>query len=417
MLQVNVFNGNEFVVASAPYGSVLDVHVDVFGTAAPHYETATGKVGITDSLVSLGNFSLNSDGFTAISSPQFNFPGNQPTVATLPAFAVGAHSFIAAFPGDPSFGSSTSTAVPFTVTQATTFPAISGPSTTTPSTPISLTVFVDTTSNPIGTAGSLGNAPTGTVTFFNGATQVGRPVPVTATFDSNGFAAAQATMSVTLASSASLTAKYSGDANYLTSTSPAFSVTVNGAADFTLTNTPPNPNPVTIAAPGQSGSSIITVSSLNGFTGTVTLSCSVSPQNLSDPPTCSMSAPGNVVLTNATTSGTGTVTMFTTAASSLWIKPVDSPRQPFGLPWIGALATVLYAALLLIRFTSTRKRFGFTVIALVLLTTGFALVGCGGGGGGGGGGNPGTTPSAYTVTVTAMSGNTSHSAQVVFNLQ
>ncbi len=405
--------------ASVPYGSALAIRVDVVGTSSG-FETGTGNINVKDSSVSMGLFPLNSEGYMEFDTPMFNFPqGNLPQVTTFPALAVQGHSLTASFPGDPSYSAS-STASPFllTVIQAPTFSTISGPSTTSVNTPISLTVLVDTTPNPLTTEGSLGNSPTVTVTFFNGVTQLGNPVPVTATLDSNGFAAAQATMSVTLAASASITAKYSGDTNYLASTSPAFSVTVTGAADFTLSATAPNPNPVTITTPGQTGSSVITVSALNGFTGTVTLTCSVAPQNLTDPPGCAFTAPGTVTLTNATTSGTDTLMVSTTKASALWIKPIGAPHEPFGLMLTGALAAALFAVFLVIRFSSSRRRFGYAVIAIVLLTTGLAVVGCGGGGGGGGGGgDPGTTPGPYTVTVTGTSGSTVHTVMVTVNVQ
>ncbi|MFZ0820450.1 MAG: protease pro-enzyme activation domain-containing protein [Candidatus Acidiferrales bacterium] len=442
VLETSLATGNTAPISSLtslPYGStLLTVRVDVVGTtvhvvpcptqANPNqtcpfqFETGTGLISITDSGAGLAAVPLNSAGYAEFNTPMFNFPGNA-VVTTVPALAPGNHSLSASFPGDPSYqASATAVGSPFqlTITQAPTYPTIpNAPTTASANVSFNVTAFVDTTPNLATTSGSVGNAPSGTITFFNGTTQIGNPVGVTATKDADGFVAAQATSpAISLTATGSIIAKYEGDANYMPSTSPTYTVTVGGAADFSLGNTPPSPNPVTISSPGLSGSSTITVSSLNGFTGTVNLSCSVvSPLNLSDPPTCAMSAPGNVVLTNATTSGTGSVTMFTTAASSLWIKPVGSPRQPFGLLWIGALAMILFAGLLLILFMPSRKRFGFAVIAILLLTTGIAMVGCGGSGGGQvSTGNPGSTPASYIVTVTATSGASSHSVQVTFNL-
>ncbi len=447
---VNVVNTNAFTggaeyissAASVPYGSGLAIRVDVCSTASasgsPAYcsiggseEDGTGIITITDTGASTNlpsaNVTLNSEGYAEFFTPLVNYPGNLlPANATgSVALNVGSHSFKASFPGDPSYQASSSpSGSPFalTVTQAPTYPAIvTGPSSVSPNAAFNVTALVDTSASPLGGAdGSIGNAPTGTVTFFNGTTQIGSPVPVTATFDSSGvFVAATATSpSISLTSSASLTAKYNGDGNYVTSTSPAFSVSVNGAASFSLSNTVPNPTSVTLN-PGQTGMSVITISATNGFTGTVNLACSVSPSNLTDPPTCSMSA-ASVTLTSTTTSGTSTVSIFTTAASGLPVgPPLVQPQTPIRLLLISAFAMLLVTSILLMRFSSFRKRYGYAAVAIVLLTLGFAIVGCGGsssGGGGGGGGNPGTTGDSYTVTITGTSGATSQSVAVTANV-
>ena len=59
-----------------------------------------------------------------------------------------------------------------------------------------------------------------------------------------------------------------------------------------------------------------------------------------------------------------------------------------------------------------RKR---TILSLALLASTAA---CGGGGSSGGGrGNPGTTPGAYTVTVTGTSGSTNAKGTVTLTVQ
>ena len=78
-------------------------------------------------------------------------------------------------------------------------------------------------------------------------------------------------------------------------------------------------SPITIATPGTTGTSIITVTPNNSFTGTVALTCSVAASTLNDPPTCSVSAPPAITgaaavtatLTVATSTGTadGTYTV------------------------------------------------------------------------------------------------------------
>src|SRR5580704_8487006 len=81
------------------------------------------------------------------------------------------------------------------------------------------------------------------------------------------------------------------------------------APSFALTNTT-----VSIATPGASGTSTITISPRGGFTGSVALSCTVTgPATAVDPPTCSVAAPPAIT---GTTAVSVTLTVNTTAASS-----------------------------------------------------------------------------------------------------
>ena len=81
------------------------------------------------------------------------------------------------------------------------------------------------------------------------------------------------------------------------------------APSFALTNTT-----VSIATPGVSGTSTITIMPSGGFTGSVALSCTVTgPATAVDLPTCSFAAPPAITGTAAVTA---TLTVNTTAASS-----------------------------------------------------------------------------------------------------
>jgi pseudomonalisin len=114
------------------------------------------------------------------------------------------------------------------------------------------------------TVSGKGPLPTGTIQFEVNESAIGGPVALSA-----GGATSAPYMSGTLQVD-KVVAIYSGDAYYApaTSTVSQFTVTSVGAPIFTVTTTP-----ITIAAPGKSGSSTITVTPLNGFSGTVTLSC------------------------------------------------------------------------------------------------------------------------------------------------
>jgi hypothetical protein len=170
--------------------------------------------------------------------------------------------------------------------------------------------------------------------------------------------------------------------------------------------------------PGNSGQSTITLSSTNGYAGTVALSCSVttSPAGAQDSPTCT--AGPSVTMQSGTGSASTTVTVSTTAATtSSLVRPAD--RRPAN-PWGGAGSGLVLAGLFWLFSPGSRKKFR-TMAALVLLTAavgGLLLSGCGGAGSGNGGTNSnpptqtntGTTPGAYTITVTATGNDAQNTA-------
>jgi hypothetical protein len=158
-------------------------------------------------------------------------------------------------------------------------------------------------------------------------------------------------------------------------TSPSFALSNNG--------------PITISAPGSSGTSTISITPSNGFTGVVTLSCSIAG-SASIPPTCSI--PATVTVTG-TAASTATLTINTIAAT----QAANSPRNDF-FP-MGSRS--ILACLLLLVFPrqsrSWRKMLGVLLLTVIFGT----IAGCGGGSTGGGGntGTGGTTLGTYTVTV------------------
>ena len=107
------------------------------------------------------------------------------------------------------------------------------------------------------------------------------------------------------------------NANVLVTNWPGFSLT----PDFSVGGTP-----VSVTAPGQSGTSTITVSMLNGFSGTVTLSCSGLPVGAS----CafvqgSLTSTGTSTLTLSTNSNTptGTTSITVTGTSGSTVHNVS----------------------------------------------------------------------------------------------
>jgi hypothetical protein len=154
---------------------------------------------------------------------------------------------------------------------------------------------------------------------------------------------------------------------------------------------------------GGSGTVTMLVSPANGFSGTVSFTCSGAPQGASCAP-----SPVSVNVSGSSASTTFTVT---TTAQTVDAAAMDS--------WPRVLAPAWFVlGFVLVGLTTSRSRRNialiFAVGTLVLLPA------CGGtsnpGGGGGGGGNP-TPKGSYTLTLSAASGSTTHSATVKLNVK
>jgi sugar lactone lactonase YvrE len=169
--------------------------------------------------------------------------------------------------------------------------------------------------------------------------------------------------------------------------------------------------PMSVAPGAATGNtSTISVTPWYGFTGAVSLSCTITPTAASDPPTCSV--PATVTISGATAQ-TATLTVTTTAASAM--------NNPIRILWPGAGGAVLACVLLV--FVPLRRRSWLALMAWVALFAAMAGMGCGGGGstggGGGGGGqkDPGTTAGTYTVTITGVSGGMTETGTVALTVQ
>jgi hypothetical protein len=230
----------------------------------------------------------------------------------------------------------------------------------------------------------------------------GNPTPTGSVTLSSGSYSAQQTLasgaaSFTIASGTlgtgvnTLTASYSGDANYAAASSTA-TVTVEPVSITAKTPLPVNP--------GSSTTSSVTLTGSSSYSGTMNLGCSLtsSPAGAQSLPTCALN-PTSVTLDSGG-SGTSTLTVNTTAASATaQARPTD--RHLWKLGRGGAVL----AALLLFGIPLRRRRWTSMLVFLVLFASTWAI-GCGGGGGtngggGGGGGSstPATTAGSYTFTV------------------
>ena len=161
-----------------------------------------------------------------------------------------------------------------------------------------------------------------------------------------------------------------------------------------------------IVNPGATtgNTSTIYVTSENGFTGAVDLSCSLisSPAGASDLPACSITSPVNIP---TPTTATAMLSVRTTGPTSA------SLEHRLGGQLFAGGGSILA---LVIFFGFPIRRRGWckllTLVAVLIITS--AMVACGGGGGSGGAGGAnggsggqsvsGTTPGSYTFTVKAV---------------
>ena len=263
------------------------------------------------------------------------------------------------------------------------------------------------------TAGASGSGavPTGTVQFLSGGISLGAPITL-----SNGAATTPAE-SFSATGTYSITAQYSGDSNYNAATSNTFGLMVTAAPPPSFTLSAPA---LTISAPGATtgNTSTITITDQNGFSGSVSVVCSVvyaGTGTANDLPTCALSNNGSVALSSSTPSATVTATITTTAASSAHSIPFP---QPFRWAEGGgvAFACLLFLPVGVRRITFLKGSYGKSLVwSLMLLAVLTVVVGCGGSTSTPTQpANPGTTAGAYTVTITGASGSTT--AQTTFTL-
>jgi len=142
----------------------------------------------------------------------------------------------------------------------------------------------------------------------------------------------------------------------------------------------------------------INIVGTNGFSGTVNLSCAITPVAANDPPTCSLSPPS--VTLSGTTVQTSTLTVSTTAATS------GAVLRPSWRP-VGGTALAVLLMLVLPR----RRRSWFAMLVLLAIAASIGVAGCGGSNKSSG--NSGTTSGSYTITVTGTSGSTTATVATV----
>ena len=207
---------------------------------SPGSGTPTGTVTFDDGTTSIGTAATLTAGVATFTTSTLTASGSP-------------YSITAVYSGDTNFTTSTSSAVSQVVNQASTTTALtSGTNPSVSGQSVTFTATVAAVSPGSGT-------PTGTVTFDDGTTPIG-----TVTL-SSGVATFTTSSSDGRGSPYSITAVYSGDTNFTTSTSSAVSQVVNQASTTTALTSGTNPS-----VSGQSVTFTATVAAVSPGSGTPT---------------------------------------------------------------------------------------------------------------------------------------------------
>lgn len=248
-------SGNQTNTVNSTYGSFVELQVAVAGASLQG--NPTGTITFSDtfngSTATLLTSSLNSQGNALVQETQL---------------ALGTHTLNVSYSGDKSFNASNAGPITVNVAKGPTQTLLFGPNGALPNTSVVIEALVI----PNGAI-----EPTGTVQFFDGKAPLGPPINV------KNLVAVLTTKQLTNGANV-ITAAYSGDANFNSSTSGNFTVVV-GNPDFQLAVNPGNVT-ITGTTPGTANLLLSPGPGL-GFFGTVNLTCSGLPTGS----TCTFSPP------------------------------------------------------------------------------------------------------------------------------
>ena len=326
------------------------------------------------------------------------------------ALAIGTDTLTASYTPDAS-GSSTYNPASGSGTVTITAATITAPVVTVTSSSSSVTT-ADAFSVTVTVSGGSGyQIPTGLITLTSGAFSINDYV-----LGSGGSSTLSLVGNSLAIGSDTITATYTPDqysAPIYSSATGATTVTVSTPVvpSFTIAGTA-----VTVSPGATTGnSSTITVSSLNGFTGSVALAAVVysSPAGAVNLPSLTFGATTPVSVTDSTP-GTAKLTIGTSTGGGC--TSVSLLNR--GVPWYTKGGAIV-ACFLLFGIPARRRRqtiLGMLAL-LAILTLGATACGSGGGSGACTVVVSGTTPGTYTVTVTGTSGSTTASGTFTVSVQ
>jgi hypothetical protein len=238
-------SGNASSQVNSTYGAFLDLQVSVAG--ASQHGTPTGTLTFSDTF---------SGGTSTLLSVPLNSKGN--AVAQETHLALGNHTLNVSYSGDASFSASVAGPVSVTVAKGPTQTILFIPTGALPNSSVVLQAIV----LPNGAID-----PTGTVQFFSGKTALGIPV------QAKNLIATLTTTQLAKGPDV-ITGVYSGDANFVGSTSGAATIVI-GNPDFLISANPGNMT-ISGSSPGVTNVLLTPAAGL-GFVGAVSLSCSGLP--------------------------------------------------------------------------------------------------------------------------------------------
>jgi len=199
----------------------------------------TGSIRFLEGTTLLGSGVLDANGIASI---------------TASAFAAGTHVITAQYAGDVATDAATSAALTEVVNLRATQISLTSTAASVATNGVQSLVAVVKGTGPV--------APTGIVTFYSGGKSIG-----SGRLDVTGVATLQ--VQNTVVDGASLTAGYSGDANYAPSTSAQVQLPPTNATNFTLSLTPS-----TLSVQSKKyAETYLVIKSLGGFSDTLSLGC------------------------------------------------------------------------------------------------------------------------------------------------
>ena len=280
---------------SIPYGSNYIIRMYVTNASATASATgppAPACYSVNEMTCPTGGVTLSANG-AAIDGGAFSLNNAGYTRDIAPMLTGGTYPLVATYSGDSSYTASTSATDIFTITPASTQLVITNNPSPLVGSPVTLSI--------LGVPNvTTGVAATGTISLFDGAVLMGAPVSVAPVYQGAGEPAtfsASIQASFSTSGDHSLTAKYSGDANYAAATSS--SLVVHALYPTTMTISP-NSTTINLGDSATITASVISSYKAPAMTGQITFYVGGTPVSGSAS-ALGTDASGNQVLTATVT--------------------------------------------------------------------------------------------------------------------